>query len=132
MADIRNRDDQAPSFSASLAIHCVIEILCIGAIDRNEWKLAEIHQGRPWTPADEENNVPRDSDGTIRTRNEGRYGIAPNRRVVFVSAGPDQRFGLSEEFNSLDADDSDAAIAKARADNIYSVDVDFPRLMTPP
>lgn len=84
------------------------------------------HPGRPWTPADEENDVPRDSDGTIRTPNEGRYGIAPNRRVVFVSAGPDQRFGLSEEFNSLDADDGEVAIAKARADNIYSVDVDFP------
>ncbi len=84
------------------------------------------HPGRPWTPADEENDVPRDSDGTIRTRNEGRYGIAPNRRVVFVSAGPDQRFGLSEEFNLLNADDSEAAMTKARADNIYSADVGVP------
>ena len=45
--------------------------------------------------------------------------------MVFVSAGPDQRFDLSEEFNLLNADDRKAAIAKARADNIYSVDI-FP------
>ena len=80
------------------------------------------HPGRIWTL----NDRGPDPDGTIQTDNEERYGIAPNRRVVFVSAGPDQRFGLTEEFNSLDADDGDAAIAKARADNIYSVDVDFP------
>ncbi len=81
------------------------------------------HPGRIWTSSDRSSPDP---DGTIQTDNEGRYGIAPNRRVVFVSAGPDQRFGLSEEFNLLDADDREVAIAKARADNIYSVDVDFP------
>ncbi len=80
------------------------------------------HPGRIWTSSD---RGP-DPDGTIQTENEWRYGVAPNRRVVFVSAGPDQRFGLSEEFNLLDTDDREAAISKARADNIYSVDVDFP------
>ncbi len=80
------------------------------------------HPGRIWTSGD---RGP-DPDGTIQTENERRYGVAPNRRVVFVSAGPDQRFGLSEEFNLLNADDREVAIAKARADNIYSVDVDFP------
>ncbi len=80
------------------------------------------HPGRIWTSGD---RGP-DPDGTMQTENERRYGVAPNRRVVFVSAGPDQRFGLSEEFNLLDADDRQVAIAKARVDNIYSVDVDFP------
>ncbi len=80
------------------------------------------HPGRIWTSSD---RGP-DPDGTIQTDNEWRYGVAPNRRVVFVSAGPDQRFGLSEEFNLLNADDREVAIAKARADNIYSVDVDCP------
>ena len=80
------------------------------------------HPGRIWTPGD----CGPDPDGTNQTVNEKRYGVAPNRRVVFVSAGPDQRFGLSEEFNLLNADDRKAAIAKARADNIYSVDVGFP------
>ena len=79
------------------------------------------HPGGIWTSID---RGP-DPDGTIHTDNERRYGVAPNRRVVFVSAGPDQRFGLPEEFNLLNADDSEAAMTKARADNIYSVDVGF-------
>ena len=78
------------------------------------------HPGRIWTSSDLGSPDP---DGTILTENEKIYGVAPNRRVVFVSAGPDQRFGLPEEFNLLDADD---AIAKARVDNIYTVDVSFP------
>lgn len=34
-----------------------------------------------------------DEDGTIRTYNEDKYGVARNRRVCFVSAGPDNDFG---------------------------------------
>lgn len=34
-----------------------------------------------------------DTDGTIRTYNENKYGIARHRRVCFVSAGPDRKFG---------------------------------------
>ena len=63
--------------------------------------LYAIHPGRSWTPADRTKYRTRDSDGTITTDNEDRYGIAPNRRVVFVSAGPDRRFGLVEEVQHL-------------------------------
>ncbi len=84
------------------------------------------HPGRPWITADQAKYLPRDSDGTIRTRNERRYGIAPNRRVDFVSAGPDRRFGLDEEVQHLPVDQWPEANRTARADNIYSVDVDFP------
>jgi hypothetical protein len=35
-----------------------------------------------------------DADGTIRTYNESKYGIAAHRRVCFVSAGPDGDFGF--------------------------------------
>ena len=63
----------------------------------------------------------RDDDGTIRTRNEKDYGISPNRRIVFVSAGPDQRFGLPAEFYPLDMQ----AMREARLDNIYSIPVTF-------
>lgn len=81
------------------------------------------HPGRPWTMADSQPGypLPRDQDGTIRTLNEQRYGIAPNRRIVFVSAGPDQRFGLPSEFSPLDTE----AMNDARLDNIYSVAVSF-------
>jgi len=55
------------------------------------------HPGRPWRAefdVDEEyGDTPRDADGTIRTYNELRYGIARGRRTVFVSAGPDRSFG---------------------------------------
>ncbi len=63
----------------------------------------------------------RDPDGTIRTYNEEHYGIAPNRRIVFVSAGPDQRFGLLGEFPPQETE----AMLEARRDNIYSVPVKF-------
>ncbi len=81
------------------------------------------HPGRPWTTADGPPgySLPRDQDGTIRTFNEQQYGIAPNRRVVFVSAGPDQRFGLPAEFSPLETE----AMLDARLDNIYSVPVRF-------
>jgi type II secretory pathway pseudopilin PulG len=36
-----------------------------------------------------------DADGTIRTYNELVYGLAANRRMRFVSAGPDGQFGVA-------------------------------------
>ena len=62
----------------------------------------------------------RDPDGTIRTPNEARYGIARNRKICLVSAGPDRLFGLQEEFPQLSGDALARAIAKARKDNIFS------------
>lgn len=64
---------------------------------------------------------PQNSDGTVRTAWEERYGICQNRRIVFVSAGPDGEFGhlhLSEAETALSAQDrKDIALA---GDNIYS------------
>jgi type II secretory pathway pseudopilin PulG len=53
------------------------------------------HPGRLWRPTDAQGPHPRarDEDGTIRTYNEMRYGVAANRTVNFVSAGPDRQFG---------------------------------------
>ncbi|MCH8166144.1 MAG: prepilin-type N-terminal cleavage/methylation domain-containing protein [Planctomycetes bacterium] len=64
-----------------------------------------------------------DPDGTIQTYNEYSYGAAPNRQLVFVSAGPDQLFGLPAEFGL--GSDLEAAIRQARADNIFSTSVKF-------
>lgn len=61
----------------------------------------------------------RDSDGTIRTVEELRYGICRNQRPLLVSAGPDARFG------NLLADPSDQDFADAQ-DNIYSYEPDQP------
>ena len=81
------------------------------------------HPGSLWTttPLVPFYQTERDPDGTIRTYNEEQYGIAPNRRIVFVSAGPDQRFGLPSEFSPLDMQ----ARHDARLDNIYSIPVTF-------
>ena len=61
------------------------------------------HPGRLWIDGDAVGpySLERDQDGTIQTYNEENYGIAPNRRIVFVSAGPDGLFGLPEEFPDL-------------------------------
>jgi type II secretory pathway pseudopilin PulG len=80
------------------------------------------HPGRPWASGDEAYS--RDDDGTIRTDNERRYGACRNRQAVFVSAGPDRRFGLPEEFPP-DATEQD--LAAARRDNMYSGPVAFPQ-----
>lgn len=53
-----------------------------------------------------------DADGTVRTGIEYEYGIAKNRQILFVSAGPDGKFG---DLNATDAD----LLAQTK-DNIYS------------
>ena len=80
------------------------------------------HPGRPWQQEDELDD--RDPDGTLRTFNETRYGVAPNRQVVFVSAGPDGLFGLPEEFPGFGVQNMEAR-SNARLDNLYSTPVTF-------
>ena len=66
-----------------------------------------------------------DPDGTIRTYNERDYGIAPNRQIVFVSAGPDRRFGRLEEFMHLQGMARHEAINEARRDNLFTASVSY-------
>lgn len=49
-----------------------------------------VFPGRIWVVGD---TYAKDADGTIRTEFENVYGVCVNRRVRFVSAGPDGRFG---------------------------------------
>ncbi len=53
-----------------------------------------------------------DADGTVRTGIENEYGIAKNRQILFVSAGPDGKFG--------DLDATDADLLAQTKDNSYS------------
>lgn len=73
-----------------------------------------VHPGGTWFASDGANGSLRDEDGTVRTVPEFLYGIARSRRVVFVSAGPDRRFGR------LDGTDEDRRQAE---DNILSYEV---------
>jgi type II secretory pathway pseudopilin PulG len=68
-----------------------------------------VFPGRDWTSADPV--ALRDTDGTIRTALEQSLGVScRNRQVMFVSAGPDQRFNDVPATGDVDE----------RADNIYS------------
>lgn len=56
-----------------------------------------------------------DDDGTLRTEFEKRYGICINRKIAFVSAGPDGDFGDLQLNNSPSTPANSAA-----DDNMYS------------
>jgi prepilin-type N-terminal cleavage/methylation domain-containing protein len=60
-----------------------------------------------------------DPDGTIRTYNEWIYGVARNRQMCFVSAGPDRLFGR------MDAEPGTPEYEQTK-DNVYSYEVDRP------
>ena len=70
------------------------------------------HPGRTHTD-DDSPSLP-DVDGTVRTYNEIKYGSALNRRIMFVSAGPDGDFGNR---NAVPGSE----LAEATEDNLFSV-----------
>ena len=73
-----------------------------------------IHPGRVSDPVNF-GDVPDDADidGTVRTDHENEFGIALNRALLFLSAGPDGEFGdLSADPGSDDF--------KQTQDNVYS------------
>ena len=72
-----------------------------------------IHPGRVVNSYFGDNPSLADDDGTILTNNEMQSGVAVNRTLLLVSAGPDGEFGdLSQDPTSF--------IYKQAADNIYS------------
>jgi prepilin-type N-terminal cleavage/methylation domain-containing protein len=73
-----------------------------------------IFPGRRWFDCDNQNLV-RDTDGTILTEDEVKYGTCRNRRPLLVSSGPDGRFGDL----SIDVDDDNDGIPDHK-DNVYS------------
>jgi type II secretory pathway pseudopilin PulG len=85
--------------------------ICADAWDN---PIVAVFPGRTWVDGDEANfNYLRDSDGTIQNDLEIRCGIATNRQICFVSAGPDGSFG--DLTAPSDTDDFRWAV-----DNVYS------------
>jgi type II secretory pathway pseudopilin PulG len=74
--------------------------------------IVAVFPGRPWADGVDP-LVDRDADGTLRTPIERACGIATNRQICFVSAGPDGDFG------DLDPDSPDPDVESAE-DNLYS------------
>ena len=86
--------------------------------DAWETEVITVFPGRLWVsgfdPA-----VNKDIDGTIRTEFEVAFGVCQNRRIRFVSAGPDGRFG--------DVSAAEATPAKNDTkDNVYSYPLEAP------
>lgn len=82
-------------------------------------QILAIHPGRAFERGCDDRAIigyVRDNDDTIRTPYEQRFGIAAGRRMYFVSAGPDGRFG------DLTAD-ADTAEYEQTQDNLYSYEV---------
>ncbi|MEE8154524.1 MAG: type II secretion system protein [Phycisphaerales bacterium] len=80
-----------------------------------------IHPGRLPDPLLGDNPAAADIDDTIRTNQENEFGIALNRALLFVSAGPDGALGnlyLSVLFDDLSDDQKDEV--RRAADNVYS------------
>ena len=90
-------------------------------LDAWGWPIYATHPGRLWRETDVPPYAfPRNDDGTIQTYNERTYGVTPNRQVIFVSAGPDGRFGdMSQADGSPDFD--------LTKDNLYSYPVRPPQ-----
>ena len=93
----------------------------ITVLDAWGWPIYSTHPGRVHDP-----NVfsidavyPGDLDGTVHTYNEDIYGIASNRQVRFVSAGPDGEFGM------LGASEGSVDFEQTK-DNLYSYPVTPP------
>ncbi len=88
----------------------------LGVRDAWDTPLRVIFPGRNWVAG-----VRRDEDETVRTLLEDVHGVAADRRVCFVSAGPDGKWG-DLHLDVLDADITDPQRADIldAADNIYS------------
>jgi len=82
---------------------------------RDAWgkPILAIIPGRDWRPADENDGILQDKDGTIRTDEENVCGVAANRQICFVSLGPDGQIG------DLGAAEDSEAFAYTQ-DNVYS------------
>jgi len=122
----RYRQDDPASWLEGYALNQVNDRFVGSATILDAWgtPIYATHPGRPWRQDDTEANLARDPDGTIRTYNEQDYGVAPNRRVVFVSAGPDGLFGLPGEFaGDLDPQTRSERMADAAKDNLYTMPV---------
>ncbi len=81
-----------------------------------------IFPGRRWYETDQNENPPiiRDTDGTIRTDHEAKFGICRNRRPLLVSSGPDTYFGA---WGDLDRDNDGTP---DKQDNVYSYQPEKP------
>lgn len=80
--------------------------------------LITVFPGRLWNSSFDSGVA--DPDGTIRTPFENAFGICENRRIYFVSSGPDGEWGDLQLNVALSSPTLDAALLKKADDNVYS------------
>lgn len=87
---------------------------------RDAWdvEIITVFPGRVWVSGFDAPAI-KDEDGTIRTAFENVYGMCVNRRVRFVSAGPDARFGDLTQV-------SGNPLYEQAKDNVYSYPLEAP------
>ena len=88
---------------------------CLAILDAWGMPIYGLHPGGRPGP----NALVIDPDGTEQTINEMYFGVARNRRVCFISAGPDQDFG------DLSLPPGTPRFEATR-DNIYSYEIGAP------
>jgi type II secretory pathway pseudopilin PulG len=92
-----------PNDSSNVSLKCA---------DAWDGVIIAVHPGRLWEQGSDPDNR-RDVDGTFRTNIEMVRGVAANRQICFVSAGPNGTFGnLDPESPEYDPEPAD--------DNLYS------------
>ena len=67
-------------------------------VDPWDTSIAVIFHGRPWVPGDDPNL--KDLDGTIRTADEQGNTPCVNRKIRFISPGPDRQYGTPDDIES--------------------------------
>lgn len=67
-------------------------------VDPWDTRIAVIFPGRPWVPGDDPNL--KDLDGTIRTADEQGNTPCVNRKIRFISSGPDRQYGTPDDIES--------------------------------
>jgi type II secretory pathway pseudopilin PulG len=87
-------------------------------LDAWDTEIVTVFPGRLWVSGFDAPAL-KDADDTIRTEFENAFGVCVNRRVRFVSAGPDGQFG--------DYAAADGSVDKNRTlDNLYSYPLETP------
>ncbi len=90
------------------------DVTFLKVVDSWDSPVCLIHPGRVVDPVNFGDNPDEaDLDGTVRTDHENEFGIALNRALLYVSAGPDAKFGDLSADPDLDA-------FKQTLDNVYS------------
>lgn len=68
-------------------------------VDPWDTRIAVIFPGRPWVEGQDPPNL-KDLDGTIRTPDEQSNTPCVNRRIRFISSGPDRQYGTADDIES--------------------------------